>query len=144
MNYTLDEIMDRLQKGDTIETIGNEFAELLNKAEAAHKAKIQEDEKAKMEVSNKEARMCILHDIVDLLVDYSKYTNMALTEEDLASVDLEDIDKSIMSMLEMAKALAELKELSFPKQDVQKVAKMSNTSTMSADEALRKFLAGLG
>jgi hypothetical protein len=144
MNYTFDELMARLQKGDSIETIGNEFAEMLNKADAAHKAKIQENEKAKLEAANKEARMCILRDIVELLADYARYADMDLTEDDLASIDFEDFDKTIMSMLEMTKALAELKELSFPKHPVQKVAKMSNTSTMSADEALRKFIATLG
>ena len=143
MNYTYDGIMARLQKGDSIETIGNEFAEMLNLADAAHKAEILKNEKAKVEAANKEARMCILHDIVGLLADYAKYANMDLTEEDLA-VDLEDFDKTIMSMLEMTKALAELKELSFPKYTIPEVAKMSNTSTMSADEVLRKFIATLG
>lgn len=143
MNYTFDELMARLQKGDSIETIGNEFAEMLNKADAAHKAKIQENERAKLEAANKEARMCILRDIVDLLVDYARYADMDLTEDDIESIDFEDFDKTIMSMLEMTKALAELKELSFPKHPVQKV-EFKKEPVMSADEALRKFLASLG
>ena len=144
MNYTYDELMARLQKGDSIETIGNEFAEMLNKADAAYKAKIQENEKAKLEAANKEARINILCEIVDLLADYARYADMELTEDDVASIDFEEFDKAVMSMLEMNKALAGLKELTFPKYPVQKVAKMSNTSAMSADEALRKFIATLG
>ncbi len=146
MNYTFDEIMARLQKGESIETIGNEFAEILNKADTAHKAKIQENEKAKIDAANKAMRMEILREIVDLLTDYASYANMDLTEEDLASIDFEDFDKTIMSMLEMTKALAELKELTFPKAKVNlRTARPENsTAEPSADEVLKRFLASLG
>ena len=135
MNYTFDGIMARLQKGDSIETIGNEFAEMLNLADSAHKAEVLKNERAKVEAANKEARMCILQDIVALLADYAKYADVDLTETDLA-VDLEEFDRSIMSMLELVKSLEDLKSLTTPKVEVKR--------GVDADDVIRKFLAAMG
>ena len=138
MSFTKEDILARLQNGETADAIASEMAAALNDAEAEKKA-LDEKKAAKEKEETRvlEAKRAAVNDMLDAVCDYL----VASGEEDLVT-SLRDIKTDEMiEMLDestkMAKNLEKLKELQFPlfgdKPRVKKV---------DADKVIRDFLRG--
>lgn len=138
MSFTKEDILARLQNGETADVIASEMAAALNDAEAEKRA-LDEKKAAKEKEETRvlEAKRAAVNDMLDAVCDYL----VASGEEDLAT-SLRDIETDEMiEMLDestkMAKNLEKLKNLQFPlfgdKPRVKKV---------DADKAIRDFLKG--
>ncbi len=156
--YNVDEIVARLQNGDSLDTIGTELANLLNDANAKHLA-IQKAEEEKRAAEAEKARQAqikaqrtatrreLLWDVLDAIHKYAGYTDYAATiDKWMAEVTDEDIADLDEQMIELFKTVEMLAQLNFniktvaPKQEnIQKDAKK-----VDPNKALGDFLKMMG
>lgn len=152
--YNVDEIVARLQNGDSLDAIGNELANLLNDANAKHLA-IQkaEEEKRAAEVRNAQrtaTRHELLWDVLEAIQNYASYTDYAaVVDKWKAEVTNEDIVELDEQMIELFKTVEMLAQLNFnikaiaPKQEnVQKDVK--KVAAVDPNKALGDFLKMMG
>ena len=155
--YNVDEIVARLQNGDSLDAIGNELANLLNDAQAKHIA-IQKAEEERRAAEAEKARQAqriatrreLLWDVLDTIRQYANCTDhSAIVNDWLTKATDEDIAELDAQMIELLKTFEMLAQLNFsiktvaPKQenvqkDVRKVA------AVSPDKALGDFLKMMG
>lgn len=151
--YNVDEILARLQKGESLDTIGNELATMLNDAQAKY-ITIQKEEEAKAKAAAEKAqqekiaaqraatRLALLHEIVDAVAAYAEYTPYAGTvakwADEVTTADIEELDKQLLALLQTIDMMS---QLNFNIKASQKQAK--NTSK-TADDALADFIKMMG
>ena len=140
--YDMNDILARLQKGESLEAIGNEFAQAMNEAQTAYvKAQKEAEEKAKA-AKMADCRKRAVNDILDAIGNYASFTEYGTVVNEWLSEatdkDIEDLDAQLMDMLKMIEAL---KNLTFT---VQKAPKIQKSKEVSADEALNEFLKVMG
>ena len=148
--FTKEDILARLQNGETVDAIANEMANALNEAEAAKKAIDAEiAAKEKEEIRVLEAKRAAVDNMLDAISDYL----LASGEGDLISELKEfDADKAIELLdgaIEMAKSLEKMKELHFPLGELHKAAIINPRVHKivvddSADAAIGSFLKNFG
>lgn len=160
--YNVDEIVARLQNGDSLDTIGNELATLLNDAQAKHIA-IQKAEEEKRAAEAEKARQAqikaqraatrreLLWDVLDAIHKYAGYTDYAATiDKWMAEVTDEDIADLDEQMLELLKTFEMLSQLSFSLDNVKHIAmpKQENiqkdVKKVDPNKALGDFLQMMG
>ena len=154
--YNVDEIVARLQNGDSLDAIGNELAALLNDAQAKHIA-IQKAEEEKRAAEAKKAqrtatRRELLWDVLEAIQNYASYTDYAaVVDKWKAEVTNEDIAELDAQMIELLKTVEMLAQLNFdfnvkavaPKREnIQKDAK--KVVAVNPDKALGDFLKMMG
>ena len=156
--YNVDEIVARLQNGDSLDTIGNELANLLNDANAKHIA-IQKAEEEKRAAEAEKARQAqiraqrtatrreLLWDVLEAIREYAGYTEYAgIVNKWLTEVTDENIAELDMQMIELLKTFDVLAQLNFslaPKQEnIQKDAK--KVAAVDPNKALGDFLKMMG
>ena len=155
--YNVDEIVARLQNGDSLDTIGTELANLLNDANAKHLA-IQKAEEEKRAAELEKVRQAqrittrreLLWDVLEALRQYANYTDYAAIVNDwLTELTDEDITELDAQMIELLKAIEVLVQLNFsiktvaPKREnVQKDVK--KVAAVDANKALGDFLKMMG
>ena len=119
--YNVDEIVARLQNGDSLDTIGNELAALLNDANAKHIA-IQKAEEEKRAAEAEKARQAqrtatrreLLWDVLDAIRQYANHTDYAATINNwLTEATDEDIAELDAQMIELLKTFEVLARLNF-------------------------------
>ena len=150
--YNVDEIVARLQNGDSLDVIGNELAALLNDAQAKHIA-IQKAEEEKRAAEVEKARQAqrtatrreLLWDVLDAIDKYAGYTDYAaIVSKWMAEVTEEDIVELDTQLIELLKTIEVLAQLNFsfdsikhavaPSQEnIQKDAKKVDASQALAD-----------
>lgn len=130
-------ILVRLQKGESIETIGEAFAEAMNQAFQ----KYQRDQEAnKVEAEKLE----LLRKMMELMDEYVEITKPELRDEfneALTEVDYKEVMKSIDSMLELVIGMKNLQKLTFPKREGEE--ELVRIQVSDADAALKEFLSKL-
>ena len=149
--YNVDEIVARLQNGDSLDAIGNELATLLNDAQAKHIA-IQQAEEEKRAAEAKKAqrtatRRELLWDVLNALSQYADYTDYSKMVCDwLAKAtddDIAELDAQIIELLKTIDMLAQLNFAVAPAQEnIQKNAK--KVAVVNPDKALGDFLKMMG
>ena len=156
--YNVDEIVARLQNGDSLDTIGTELANLLNDANAKHLA-IQKAEEEKRAAEVEKARQAqikaqrtatrreLLWDVLDAIDKYAGYTDYAaVVEKWMAEVTEEDIVELDAQLLELLKTVEVLAQLNFavaPKQEkVQENVK--KVAVTDPNKALGDFIKMMG
>ena len=155
--YNVDEIVARLQNGDSLDAIGNELANLLNDAQAKHIA-IQKAEEERRAAEAEKARQAqriatrreLLWDVLDTIRQYANCTDHSTIVNDwLTKATDEDIAELDAQMIELLKTFEMLSQLNFsiktvaPKQEnVQKDVK--KVAAVSPDKALGDFLKMMG
>ena len=153
--YNVDEIVARLQNGDSLDVIGNELATLLNDANAKHIA-IQKAEEEKRTAEAEKARQAqikaqrtatrreLLWDVLEAIRNYAGYTDYAATINTwLAEATDEDVAELDTQMIELLKTFDVLAQLNFaiaPKQE--KV--QEDTKKVDPNKALGDFLKMMG
>lgn len=101
--YTND-ILTRLQNGESVEEIGKEFAEALNAANRLH----QEEERAKEANSCKEA---LASNLLNALIDYVDCVDHDLADRiDVSDEDLKEIVKMLDKTIPMIGLMLQLQE----------------------------------
>ena len=140
MSFTKEDILARLQDGDTVDEIAAEMANALNEAEAEKKALDAAKEQEETRVLN--AKRVAVDDMLDALCDYFVAAGYGEYTKDIAEIDTDKIVKLLDSSLKMAKSLGQMKDLEFsvfgpgltkPKVEV-----------TDADEVIGNFLKGFG
>ena len=111
--YNIDEIVARLQNGESLDTIGNELATMLNDAQAKHIA-IQKAAEEKRAAEAEKARQAqyvatrreMLWDVLEAIRDYADYTDYAATVNTwLAGVTDDDVAELDVQMIELLKTV---------------------------------------
>ena len=155
--YNIDDIVARLQKGESLDTIGNELATMLNDAQAKHIA-IQKAEEEKREKARQDqikaqrtaTRRELLWDVLDAIHKYAGYTDYAaVIDKWMAEVTDDDIAELDAQLIELFKTFEVLAQLNFdlkvltPKQEnVQKDAK--KVAAVDPNKALGDFIKMMG
>ena len=163
--YNIDEIVARLQKGESLDIIGNELATMLNDAQAKHIA-IQKAEEEKRAAEAEKARQAqikaqrtatrreLLWDMLNALSQYADYTDYGkmvcdwlakATDDDIAELDAQMIEllKTIEMLAQLNFSFDNIKHVVAPKQEnIQKDAK--RVAAVNPDKALGDFLKMMG
>ena len=114
MSFTKEDILARLQDGDTVDDIAAEMAAALNEAEAEKKAldaELAAKEQEETRVLN--AKRVAVDNMLDALCDYFVAAGYGEYTKDIAKIDTEQIVKLLDSSIEMGKGLEKLKDLEF-------------------------------
>ena len=155
--YNIDDIVARLQKGESLDTIGNELATMLNDAQAKHIA-IQKAEEEKREKARQDqikaqrtaTRRELLWDVLDAIQRYAGYTDYAaVIDKWMAEATDEDVAELDAQLIELFKTFEMLAQLNFdlkvltPKQEnVQKDVK--KVAAVDPNKALGDFIKMMG
>ena len=136
--FTKEDILTRLQNGETADTIANEMSKLLNEANAAHKdlvkrqeeeakRKAEEEKQKKIEEARKkeeehrnQVKLSELQDIINYLADwlYDWYGIAIDPEEETKAEEVIDL---VDSMIKYFKSLKYLTNIILPKGSEKKV-----------------------
>ena len=152
--YNIDDIVARLQKGESLDTIGNELATMLNDAQAKHIA-IQKAEEEKRAAEAEKARQAqrtatrreLLWDVLEAIHKYAGYTDYAaVIDKWMAEATDEDVAELDAQLIELFKTVEVLAQLNFavaPKQDkIQENVK--KVAVTDPNKALGDFIKMMG
>ena len=146
MSFTKEDILARLQNGETTGTIAEEMADMLNEAEAEKKALDAEKvAKEKEETRVLDAKRVAVDMMLDALCDYFVAAGYGEYTKDIAEIDTDKIVKLLDSSIEMAKGLEKLKDLEFTMFGPGLTKPKAKVTDMNdADAAISNFLKGFG
>ena len=138
MSFTKEDILARLQNGETADAIANEMAAALNDAEAEKRA-LDEKKAAKEKEETRvlEAKRVAVNNMLDAVCDYLVASGEGDLVTSLRDIKTDEMIEMLDESTKMAKNLEKLKNLQFPLfSDKPKVKKVD------ADKAIRDFLRG--
>ena len=151
MSFTKEDILARLQNGESTDTIAQEMANALNEAAAEKKALDAENAaKEKEEARVLEAKRAAVDEMLDAICDYLVAAGEADFIEDLKDIDTDKVIEMLDGAIDMAKSLEKLKELEFPFAELHKAATINPrvhkivVDKDNADEVIADFLKGFG
>ena len=134
--YNVNDILARIQKGESPETIANEFANAINSAVALDK-KQKEEAAAKAAAAQKEKELAAL--ATNIAADITKYIKLSypeaakLMEGDVSAEDVKfTLDTSIRAIMNTAAMVTSISPKASPK------------AATSADDAIEQFLKEIG
>ena len=140
MSFTKEDILARLQNGDTVDSIAAEMADMLNEAEAEKKAlDAKKVAKEREEARVLEAKRVAADNMLDAVCDYLVASGEGDLITDIKDIETDKIIKLFDDSIKMAKSLEKLKDLEFSFFGDKPVAKK-----VSADKAIGDFLRDFG
>ena len=149
--FTKEDILARLQNGETVDTIAAEMANALNEAEAEKKALDAElAAKEKEETRVLEAKRAAVNDMLDAVCDYLVAAGEDDFIDDLKEIDTDKVIELLDGSIEMAKSLEKLKDLQFPLAELHKAATINPrvhkivVDEDNADKVIGDFLKNFG
>ena len=153
MSFTKEDILARLQNGETAEDIALEVANALNEAEAEKKALDAEKvakEKEKTRVLD--AKRAAVDNMLDAVCDYLVASGEDDFIKDLNEIDTDKVIEMLDGSIEMAKSLEKLKDLQFPLGELHKAATINpkvhkivvDADEDNADQVIGDFLKQFG
>ena len=151
MSFTKEDILARLQNGESTDAIAQEMANALNEAAAEKKAldaELAAKEKEEARVLN--AKRAAVDDMLDAVCDYFIVAGESDLIEEVKKIDTDKVIMLLDSSIEMAKSVEQLKELQFPFAELHKAATINPkvhkivVDEDSADKVLADFLKGFG
>ena len=153
MSFTKEDILARLQNGETAEDIALEVANAINEAEAEKKALDAEKvakEKEKTRVLN--AKRVAVDNLLDAVCDYLVASGEGDLITDIKDIETDKVIEMLDGSIEMAKSLEKLKELEFPLGELHKAATINprvhkivvDADEDSADQVIGDFLKQFG
>ena len=146
--FTKEDILTKLQNGETVDVIANEMTKVLNEANAAYKELVKEEErKKKIEEARKkeeehrnQVKLSELQDIVDCLTDWLYDWHGIEPEEAKAEEIIEIVD----FMIKYFKNLKDLTNIILPKANPRKALEKNvlepTDSVSKTDKAIQDFL----
>ena len=130
--YDVNEILARLQKGESPEVIANECAKAINDAIELDK-KNKEAELQKAKEAEKEAKLnALAESMLESILEYVKISAPEVAEllDDEVELDAAEVRKTLDSVIPMVAAAAKLAAVPIKKRD----------GASSADDAISAFL----
>ena len=151
--FTKEDILARLQNGDTVDEIAAEMADALNEAEAEKKAldaELAAKEKEETRVLN--AKRVAVDGMLDAVCDYLVASGEGDLITDIKDIETDKVIEMLDGSIEMAKSLEKLKDLQFPLRELHKAATINpkvhkivvDADKASADEVIGDFLKEFG
>lgn len=151
--FTKEDILARLQNGETVDAIANEMANALNEAEAEKKA-LDAEKAAKTEEETRvlNAKRVAVDSMLDALCDYLVAAGESEYVKDIAEIKTDKVIEMLDGTIEMAKSLEKLKDLQFPFAEMHKAATINprvhkivvDAEADDADKVIGDFLKKLG
>ncbi len=136
MNIDKSYFLSRLANGESIDTIGNDIAAMMNAAMEDHKAMLAAEAKAKAEADKEAAKHALCEEMIEIIKELAILDGVNTDVFDnYTEDDVDDLAKSISATF---KTLVALQNLCVPATPVT-VSKKSK----SDDEILADFLASL-
>ena len=142
---TTNDIMARLRNGESMDTIGQSIADVLNKAQEAYTAELavkeQEGEAAAMAQTKRDMAL----DLVDIIRDYGRLVAPEAADvlDDIDDVDIDAMVATLDEMFHMMTAMAQLKANLEKTYTQIPECKPVTKRDKSDDEVLAKFIASL-
>ena len=153
MSFTKEDILARLQNGETAEDIALEVATALNEAEAEKKALDAEKvAKEKEEARVLGAKRTAVSDMLDAVCDYLVASGEGDLIKDIKDIETDKVIEMLDGSINMVKSLEKLKDLQFPLGELHKAATINprvhkivvDAAEDSADEVIGDFLKQFG
>ena len=113
--FTKEDILARLQNGDSMDEIAKEMSDALNAAQADYESAIQADVEANR---IKEAKRAAVDIILDGVCDFLVASGKDKLIEDIKDIDTDDVVDMLDSAIELGETLDKLKDLEFVKMPV--------------------------
>ena len=136
--FTKEDILARLQNGETTDAIAAEMAAALNEAEAEKKAlDAKKVAKEKEEARALDAKRVAVDNMLDAVCDYLVASGEGDLITHIKDIETDKIIELFDDSIKMAKSLEKLKDLQFPLFDDKPIAKK-----IDADKAIMDFLKG--
>ena len=110
--FTKEDILARLQNGDSMDEIAKEMSDALNAAQADYESAIQADNRVK------EAKRAAVDMILDGVCDFLVASGKDKLIEDMKDIDTDDVIDMLDSAIELGETLDKLKDLEFVKMPV--------------------------
>ena len=147
--FTKEDILARLQNGETTDAIAAEMAAALNEAEAEKKALDAEKvAKEKEEARALDAKRVAVDNMLDAVCDYLVASGEGDLITDIKDIETDKIIELFDDSIKMAKSLEKLKDLQFPMFGVNNLPKAKVTVASAdlddADKVISEFLKNLG
>ena len=151
--FTKEDILARLQNGETADNIAQEMATALNEATAEKEAlDAEKAAKEKEETRVLNAKRAAVDDMLDALADYFIAAGEGEYVKDIAEVKTDKVIEILDGSIEIAKSLEKLKGLQFPLAEMHKAATINpkvhkivvDTDAEDADKVIGDFLKKLG
>ena len=139
---TTNDVLARLRNGESMDTIGQSIADILNAANEAYAAE-QEAAKAKVAAAEKaQAKRALAGDLVDIIYSYGELVAPdAVTLLD--DVDDSDIDAMVETLDQMFNMMVSLMSLKGELEKAAVTAKPGCKKPKSDDEVLANFIKSL-
>ena len=153
MSFTKEDILARLQNGETAEDIALEVATALNEAEAEKKALDAEKvAKEREEARVSAAKRVAVNDMLDAVCDYLVAAGEDDFIKDIKDIETDKVIEMLDGSIEMAKSLEKLKDLQFPLGELHKAATINpkvhkivvDADADDADQVIGDFLKQFG
>ena len=144
--FTKEDILARLQNGETTDAIAAEMAAALNEAEAEKKAlDAKKVAKEKEETRVLEAKRAAVDNMLDAVCDYLVASGEGDLITHIKDIETDKVIEMFDDSIKVAKSLEKLKDLEFPMFSVNNLPKAKITvASDSADKAISEFLKDLG
>lgn len=145
--FTKENILARLQNGETTDAIAAEMAAALNEAEAEKRALDAEKvakEKEKTRVL--EAKRTAVDNLLDAVCDYLVASGEGDLITDIKDIETDKVIEMLDDSIKIAKSLEKVKDLEFPMFSVNNLPKAKITvgsNLKSADKVISEFLKNL-
>ena len=144
---TTNDILARLRNGESMDTIGQSIADVLNEAQEAYTAELAVKEKEAEAAAMAQTKRDMALDLMDIIRDYGRLVAPEAADI-LDDVDDNDIDAMIQTldqMFQMMSAMAQLKTNleSLPKAQTKSSITPVAKRAKSDDEVLSNFIASL-
>ena len=153
MSFTKEDILARLQNGDTVDDIALEMATALNEA-TAEKETLDAEKVAKEreEARVSAAKRVAVNDMLDAVCDYLVASGEGDLIKDIKDIKTDKVIEMLDGSINMAKSLEKLKDLQFPLRELHKAATINprahkivvDADEDNADEVIGNFLKSLG
>ena len=146
--FTKEDILARLQNGETTDAIAAEMAAALNEAEAEKKALDAEKvAKEKEEARVLDAKRAAVDNMLDAVCDYLVASGEGDLVTDIKDIETDKVIEMLDDSIKIAKSLEKLKDLQFPMFGVNgpkaKVT-VASADLDDADKVISEFLKNLG
>ena len=135
--FDYNDILNKLRDGDSVEDLGNEFAAMLNKANAQFQK--EEEENAK-KAANKDKiynTAVVLKEIIQYLFDYYPSIGARLVPED--EYDLDELARDLVTMLDAYEELV-VSLQGFLKTPVRPTERKVKGGNGSFEDLLKQFI----
>lgn len=138
MSFTKEDILARLQNGETADAIANEMAAALNGAEAEKRAlDAKKEAKEKEETRVLEAKRVAVNNMLNAVCDYLVASGEGDLVASLRDIETDEMIEMLDESTKMAKNLEKLKNLQFPL-----FSDKPRMKKVDADKAIKDFLKG--